>query len=118
MPRKRTSRLRARKQGGATPYDGDFRGCTVVGGGIEALKPAGSKWATTYPHGANRRITQSNSLSNLFRRAQSKGCVPPEPPSHRRPGTGWSISPVAAADVDDAPRDMRDAPTHARGRVR
>jgi hypothetical protein len=158
MPRKRTSRLRARKQGGATPYDGDFRDYTVVGGGIEALKPAGSNWATTDPDVANRLITQrlqqlekskrsldvlglretgfteslahhadpkaqtteatcqwleavegylhagatsgarapgptsdsepqreySNSLSNLFRRAESEGCVPPELASHRR----------------------------------
>jgi hypothetical protein len=58
MPRKRTSRLRARKQGGATKYDGDFRDYTVVGSGIEALKPAGSKWATTDPDVATRLITQ------------------------------------------------------------
>jgi hypothetical protein len=72
MPRKRTSRLRACKQGGAR-YDADFRGYTVVGGGIEALKPAGSKWAATDPDVANRLTTQR--LQQLEKSKRSP-CVP------------------------------------------
>lgn len=54
MPKKRTTRIYARRRGGQTRYYADFRDYSDVGGKREALIPAGSASATSDPDVAKK----------------------------------------------------------------
>lgn len=73
MGRRRKTRLYVRHQGGARRFYGDFRDYPDVGGGREALVPAGASFATDDERLAQAIIAQRLAELDGFRRRKQRG---------------------------------------------
>lgn len=79
MPRRRTSRIYWRKQGGLPRAYGDFRDYADVGGGQEALRPKGAKLATDAPDIAEQLAAER--VRELEQRRRNKSLLGIERPA-------------------------------------